>query len=42
MTVKTLIRKAKALWPESRYHRKAWVRSILMLGDKWLLAKPIR
>jgi hypothetical protein len=25
-----------------RHNRRAWVRSVRMLGDKWLLAKPIR
>ena len=24
-----------------RHNRKAWVRSVLQLGDKWLLAKPV-
>jgi hypothetical protein len=48
MTVKELIRKSHDLWntpwmPEHirRHNRKAWVRSVLFLGDKWLLAKPV-
>ena len=24
-----------------RHNMRAWVRSVRMLGDKWLLAKPI-
>ena len=24
-----------------KHNRKAWIRSVLMLGDKWLLAKPV-
>jgi hypothetical protein len=25
-----------------KHNRKAWIRSVLMLGDKWLLAKPVQ
>lgn len=25
----------------NRHNQKAWVRSVLMLGEKWLLAKPV-
>ena len=25
----------------NRHNQRAWVRSIRLLGDKWLLAKPI-
>jgi hypothetical protein len=45
---KKLLRHARTLWntpwiPEHirRHNRKAWVRSVLFLGDKWLLAKPV-
>jgi len=24
-----------------RHNRRAWVRSVRFLGDKWLLAKPV-
>ena len=24
-----------------RHNRRAWVRSVRLLGDKWLLAKPV-
>jgi hypothetical protein len=48
MTVKELIRKSHDLWNSplvprriARHNRKAWVRSVLFLGDKWLLAKPV-
>jgi hypothetical protein len=46
--LKPLIRKAHTLWDNPlvpthlrRHNRKAWVRSVLFLGDKWLLAKPV-
>ena len=47
METKNLIRKAHTLFNSGvphidRHNRKAWVRSVIMLGDKWLLAKPIR
>lgn len=25
-----------------RHNRRAWVRSVRFLGDKWLLARPVR
>ena len=44
-----LKRHAVKLWanpyaPRStvRHNRRAWLRSVLRLGDKWLLAQPIR
>lgn len=45
--VKRLVRKAKILWncgePRlDRHNRRAWVRSVLALGDKWLLAQPMQ
>lgn len=46
--VKSLIRKAHTLWDNPlvpahlrRHNRKAWVRSVLRLGERWLLAKPM-
>ena len=49
MNTKNLIRHARELWnsplvPTSvnRHNRRAWVRSVLRLGDKWLLAVPVR
>jgi hypothetical protein len=46
--VKTLIRKSHTLWDSplvpqrlARHNRKAWVRSVLFLGDKWLLARKV-
>jgi len=45
---KQLIRKAHNLWnvdyvpPEiNRRNRHKWVQSVIRLGDKWLLAKPV-
>lgn len=45
--IKPLVRRAKALWNSGvpnldKHNRKAWVRSVVQLGDKWLLAQPIR
>jgi hypothetical protein len=47
--LKKLVRHSQELWnsplvPTSvnRHNRKAWVRSVLRLGDKWLLAQPVR
>jgi hypothetical protein len=42
MNVKKLVRQAQTLWPESRHYRKAWVRSVLRMNEKWLLAVPVR
>jgi hypothetical protein len=49
MNTKQLVRHARELWSNplvptsvNRHNRKAWVRSVLRLGDKWLLAQPVR
>jgi hypothetical protein len=49
MSTKDLVRHARELWsnplvpPEiNRHNRKAWVRSVLRLGDRWLLASKVR
>lgn len=42
MSKTQLIRHAIKLWPGSRYHQRAWLRSVTMLGDRWLLAKHIQ
>ena len=26
----------------NKANRRAWLRSVLMLGDRWLLAKPVQ
>lgn len=36
----TLLRRVRKLY-ESRYYQRQWVRSIRMLGDRWLLARPV-
>lgn len=48
MSIRELVRHAHTLWdnphvPEyiARHNRKAWVRSVVRLGDRWLLAKKI-
>ena len=40
MNVKQLLRHARNLY-NSKHNRHAWVRSVLMLGDKWLLAQQV-
>ena len=40
MSTLTLRRKARALWPDSQHNQRAWLRAVLNLGDKWLIAKP--
>jgi hypothetical protein len=47
--LKKLVRHAHTLWDNplvpahlSRHNRKAWVRSVLRLGDRWLLAQKVR
>lgn len=49
MSVRHLVKKARKLWndPEvpphiNRHNRKAWIRAVLRLGDRWLLAAPIQ
>ena len=46
---KALMRRARKLWDNplvdpslNRYNRKAWVRSVLRLGDRWLLARQVQ
>lgn len=36
-----LRRKARELWDVPAYQRQ-WVRSVLMLGDKWLFANHVQ
>ena len=46
--LKRLVRHSQELWNSplvpshlSRHNRKAWVRSVLRLGDKWVFAKLV-
>jgi hypothetical protein len=48
MTAHELVRRAHALYNNpnvpthvNRHNRRQWVRSVQLLGDKWLIAKPI-
>ncbi len=48
MQTQQLRRKARQLYNNSQvpqevnqYNQRKWVRSVLKLGDKWLVAKPI-
>jgi len=36
-----LARHAIRLWPGHKHNQRAWLRSVLMLGDRWLLAVPV-
>lgn len=43
---RNLLRRAVRLWDtgdwkQDRYNRRAWLRAVAYLGDKWLLARPI-
>jgi hypothetical protein len=50
MTNTDLMRRAVQLFPRLpyntlsgvKYNRRAWLKSVADLGDKWILAKPIR
>lgn len=49
LTIKALLRHSKTLWNSpfvteevNRHNRRAWVRSVALLGDKWLLAKRVQ
>ena len=42
MPIREIVRLSHKLWPKSEYNRKAWVKAVLYLGDKWLLANPIK
>lgn len=46
MSAKQLMRRAKRLYncgvaEIDRHNRKAWVRSVMALGNKWLLAQHV-
>jgi hypothetical protein len=48
MQTEQLRRKARQLYNNklvsqevNQYNQRKWVRSVLQLGDKWLVAKPI-
>jgi len=45
--IRELFDRAYEMWNSGdakldKHNRKAWVRSVLYLGDKWLLAKPVQ
>jgi hypothetical protein len=39
MNVK-LLRRVREMY-QSRYYQRQWVRSVRLLGDRWLLAHPV-
>lgn len=41
MTTLHLRRRARELW-DTPYHQRQWVRSVLQLGEKWLLSSQIQ
>lgn len=48
LTTEQLRRKARVIYNNNmvsdrvnQYNQRKWVRSVLQLGDRWLIAKPI-
>ena len=41
-TDKELKERARALWSNSEYNANAWFEAVKRLGDRWLLASPLR
>ena len=42
----TMLRRARELWNTGRrdldrHNQRAWVRSVIRLGDRWILAKHV-
>ena len=37
----TRLTQVRALFPDQRGYQRQWVRSVRLLGDKWLLARCI-
>lgn len=35
-----LLIKVRALYPQSRYLQRQWVKSVRHLGDRWLVGQP--
>ena len=41
-TMKTnMLTRVRRLYPNNRHLARQWVRSVRMLGDRWLLARPM-
>ena len=36
-----MLTRVRRLYPSDRYLARQWVRSVRMLGDRWLLARPM-
>lgn len=36
----TLLIKVRALYPQSRYLQRQWIKSVRHLGDRWLVRRP--
>lgn len=36
-----LLRRAIKNWPGNRTYQRQWLRSVMLLGDRWLLAKYV-
>lgn len=41
MPLRQIMKLSHKLWPKSEHNRKAWVKAVLYLGDKWR-ANPIK
>lgn len=41
MSKTQLLRRAIRNWPGNRNYQRQWLRSVQMLGDRWLLAKYV-
>ena len=42
MSIREVIRMSYELWPNSEYNRKAWIKAVQWLGDRWLLVNPVK
>ena len=38
----TLAQRAAQLWPHSAAYQAKWLRSVTLLGEKWVYAVPIK
>ena len=36
-----MLTRVRRMYPNNRHLARQWVRSVRMLGDRWLLAKPM-
>jgi hypothetical protein len=36
-----MLTRVRNLFPRSRHNQRAWIKSVRLLGEKWLLATPV-